>query len=192
MKITTMNGRAYVDTPYNPDFVKAIKGIGGHKWEPEKRCWSVPETAVSAVRAIMEDIYGYSDLVPDETISLKVTFLNDVSSTRSDVVLFGKVMAHASGRDSGARVGDDVAYIRGGASSGGSTRNWCSIVREGSIATLSNVNKSVYARAEADPDIKVEVIETDTHSDDRQKLLAEKERLLKRITEIDAILANNQ
>lgn len=72
MKIEVANGRAYVYTPYNPDFTNAIKGIGGKKWETVERCWSVPETAVSAVRAIMEDVYGYSDQVPNDTISLKV------------------------------------------------------------------------------------------------------------------------
>ena len=29
MKIEVANGRAYVYTPYNPDFTNAIKGIGG-------------------------------------------------------------------------------------------------------------------------------------------------------------------
>lgn len=191
MKIEVANGRAYVYTPYNPDFANAIKVIGGKKWETVERCWSVPETAVSAVRAIMEDVYGYSDQVPNDTISLKVTFLIDASSICSDVVLFGKVMTHASGRDSGARVGDDVAYIRGGASSGGSTKNWCSIVEEGSIAILSNVNKSIYEKAEAEPDIKVEVVDDNTDGDGKQKLLEEKDRLLKRIAEIDELLGSN-
>lgn len=191
MKIEVIDGRAYVYTPYNPAFVKAVKGIGGAKWDGERQCWSVPDAAVSAARMIMEDVYGYSDQVPDDTVTLKVTFLSDVSSTCSDVVLFGKVMAHARGRNSGARVGDDVAYIRGGASSGGSVKNWRSIVEEGSVAILSNVNKHVYEKAEADPDIQVEVVETSTSVDDRQKLLEEKERLLKRIAEIDAILDDN-
>lgn len=190
MKIEIANGRAYVYTPYNPAFVKAIKGIGGAKWDAVKQCWSVPDTTVSAVRMIMEDVYGYSDQVSNDTVTLKVMFLSDASSICSDVVLFGKVMAHARGRDSGARVGDDVAYIHGGASSGGSVKNWRSIVKEGSVAILSNVNKHVYKRAEADPDIQVEIVEAS--GNDRQKLLEEKERLLKRIAEIDELLDSNQ
>lgn len=162
MKIEIDNGRAYVYTPYSPDFVKAIEGIGGKDWEQNKGCWSVPDAAVNAVREIMMDVYGYSDQIPNDVLALKVTFLSDVSSTCSDVTLFGKVMAHASGRDSGARVGDDVAYIRGGASSGGSVKNWCSIVEKGSIAILSNVNKHVYEKTEIDPDIQVEVIADST------------------------------
>lgn len=188
MKIEIDNGRAYVYTPYNPDFVRAIKGIGGKKWEPNKGCWSVPDTAVSAAREIMMDVYGYSDQIPNDVLALKVIFLSDVSSTCSDVTLFGKVMAHASGRDSGARVGDDVAYIRGGASSGGSVKNWRSVVEKGSIAILSNVNRTIYEKAETNPDIQVEVMEASTSLDDRQKLLKEKEQLLKRIAENDETL----
>ena len=33
MKITIENERAYIYTPYNPNFVSAIKNIGGRKWE---------------------------------------------------------------------------------------------------------------------------------------------------------------
>ena len=192
MKIDIDNGRAYVYTPYNPDFVRALKGIGGKKWESGMGCWSVPDTAVSVVREIMIDVYGYSDQIPNDALTLKVTFLSDVSSTCSDVTLFGKVMAHASGRDSGARVGDDVAYIRGGASSGGSVKNWRSVVEKGSVAILSNVNKHVYEKTETDPDIQVEVMENSASRDDRQKLLEEKEQLLKKIAEIDAILHDCQ
>lgn len=185
MKIEAKDGVANVYTPYNPDFVKKIKGIGGAKWNDSQKCWSIPETAVEAVREIMADIYGYSDVKENETVSLKITFNKAIHSERSDVVLFGKVLAHAYGRDSGARVGDDVAYISGGATSGGSVKNWDSVVREGSVAILSNVNKSVYEKAETEYDITVEVIKA---KEDKQSLLEEKERLLKRIIEIEKLL----
>lgn len=134
--------------PCNPDFVRAIKGIGGKRWEPSKRCWSVPDTAV---REIMMDVYGYSDQIPNDVLVLKVAFLSGVSSTCSDVTL----------------VGDGVAYIRDGASGGGSVKNWRSIVEEGSIAILSNMNKHIYEKAEADSDIQVEVVETSASGNDR-------------------------
>lgn len=185
MKIEVKNGVANVYTPYNPDFVKKIKGIGGAKWNGSEKCWSIPETAVDVAREIMVDVYGYSDVKENETISLKVTFNESVSECREDVVLFGKILAHAYGRDSGARVGDDVAYISGGATSGGSAKNWDSIVKEGSVAILSNVNKSVYEKTEIEYDITVEVLEAKAN---KQQLLEEKERLLKRIAEIDKLL----
>ena len=185
MEIKTINGKANVYTPYNPDFVKRIKGIGGAIWNGSKKCWIIPETAIKAVREIMDDVYGYSDVKENETLTLKLTFNKCVSSECSDVVFFGKVLSHAYGRDSGARIGDDVAYISGGAASGGSAKNWKSIVEEGSIAILSNVNKIVYEKSKIEHGITVEVIE---NTNNKQSLLEEKERLLKRIAEIEELL----
>lgn len=185
MEIKVENGVARVYTPYNPDFVKAIKKIGGAKWDREKRCWAVPESAVDAAREIMKDVYGYNDSTQNETVKLKITAINELSELRSDVVLFGKVLSHATGRDSGARIGDDVAYVRGGATSGGSVKNWRSEVEAGSEIILSNVNKNLYGKAEPNEDITVELL---AEAADRAKLLEEKERLLKRIEEIDRML----
>lgn len=185
IKIEVKDGVANVYTPYNPDFVKKIKGIGGAKWNGPQKCWTIPQTAIEAAREIMTNIYGYSDIKENETISLKVTFNEAVYGSCSDVLLFGKILSHAYGRNSGAKVGDDVAYISGGATSGGSAKNWNSIVKKGSVAILTNVNKSVYEKAEIEYDITVEVLETKVN---KKSLLEEKERLLKRIAEIEKLL----
>ena len=58
MKIEVMNGKANVYTPYNPDFVKKVKGIGGAKWNGSEKCWEIPETAIEAARAIMCEVFG--------------------------------------------------------------------------------------------------------------------------------------
>lgn len=139
----------------------------------------------------MEDVYNCSDQIPSDTVALKVKFLKEASSTCSDVILFRKVMARASGRYSGARPGDDVVYIKGGALSGGIGRYWRSIVPEGSIAVLANVNKDLFEKTGADPRIKVEVIETETDSTDAGMLLEERERLLKRLAEINELLGGD-
>lgn len=74
MEIVIKNGMANVYTPYNPYFVNAIKGIGKATWNREKKCWVIPETAIDAAREIMINVYGYSDITENETISLKVYF----------------------------------------------------------------------------------------------------------------------
>lgn len=189
MKIEVMNGKANVYTPYNPDFVKKVKGIGGAKWNGSEKCWEIPETAIEAAREIMCEVFGYSDVKENETISLKITFNEKVEEPKSDVVLFGKILSHAKGRDTGAKVGDDVAYICGGGTSGGSVKNWYSIVRDGSVAILSNVNKSIYEREKIPYNVTVEVI---NESKSEKDLIEEKERLLKRIAEIEKILGEKQ
>lgn len=83
IKIEVKNGLANVYTPYNPDFVKKIKGIGGATWDCSKKCWTIPETAIRAAREIMTDVYGYSDIKENEVISLRVTFNNRVSKCKT-------------------------------------------------------------------------------------------------------------
>lgn len=65
IKVTVKDGRASIYTPFNRDFVTAIKSnIGGRKWDSDERCWTVPEEALPQVRQIMMDVYGETDL-PD-------------------------------------------------------------------------------------------------------------------------------
>lgn len=183
LKIVITDKDARVCTPYNPDFVEKIKGIGGAWWTGAY--WRIPIEAAYAARSIMRDVYGYDDISENETVTLKLTFNEDIREHSGDVVYFGKVLAHAYSRDGGARVGEDVAFISGGATSGGSRKHWDSVVEEGSVTILSNVNKNVYERTKLDEDITVELIEDKV---DRMKLQGEKERLLKRVADIDRIL----
>lgn len=183
LKIVITDKDARVCTPYNPDFVEKIKGIGSARWTGAY--WRIPIEAVDAARSIMRDVYGYDDISENETVTLKLTFNEDIREHSGDVVYFGKVLAHAYSRDGGARVGEDVAFISGGATSGGSRKHWDSVVEEGSVAILSNVNKNVYERTKLDEDITVELIEDKV---DRMKLQGEKERSLKRVADIDRIL----
>ena len=55
------------------------------------------------------------------------------------VTCCGKTVARAVDRDSGAKVGYDVALLSGHIDSGGSRKNWKTIVEEGSTFKLLNV-----------------------------------------------------
>lgn len=136
---------AYVYTPYNGEFVKAVKNIGGAKWSSENRCWKIPVDAVEACRTIMRQVYGRCDLEEgSRMLRVKLTFAEEYCSYCSDVIILGKVICHAFGRDTGGRAGDDVAYLSGSPESGGSARNWCSTVHKGSVVILANVPELLY------------------------------------------------
>ena len=79
MKITTKDGKAYVSTPYNKDFVTKVKQIGGARWNGSERCWVIPESEISTARTYMREVYGETDL-PDEEerVTVDVTFLEMV------------------------------------------------------------------------------------------------------------------
>ena len=101
---------------------------------------------------------------------------------KSSVTCFAKVLDHAFSRDSGARIGDDVVFIKGGGKSGGSAKNWRTIVEKGSIAMLYRVNRNIYNAWEDDPRIEVKLMKDNgvTPDTDGHKW---QERLVRMITE---------
>ena len=189
IKVTIKDGRASIYTPFNRDFVAGIRNVGGRKWDADNKCWTVPEESLPQVRQIMMDVYGETDL-PNTcgSVTVKVTFKEEYSERRDDVIIFKKVIASARGRDSGARPGDDVTFIEGEPTSGGSMKNWESVVPAGAVVLLRHVPLSVW---EQDKDSEYYTAEIIDEGKDvkRKELEEEKARLLARIAEIDKELA---
>ena len=186
------DGIIKIITPYNKEFVNKMHGVNGAKWNRSESCWEAPEETIDDVREILKDVYGYSDVDSNETIKVKLTITEQYYHEErcADVTAFGKILAHAYGRDSGAEIGrDDVTLVKGSIESGGSVKNWTSRVTEGSVFTLYNVNKNIYEKDlnRVKEWANVEIIEK---TNNREKLLEEKEKLLKRIAEIDVLLEN--
>ena len=183
MKIEIRENTAYVYTPYNPSFVKKIKTIGGAKWDSSERCWKIPAPAVDAAREIMMDVYGETDLPDDvEKVTVRVSFPDGYAECRAPIVVFGRIIASAYGRDTGAKVGDGVVFIKGAPKSGGSRNNWDTIIPDGSVAEIRNVPVTALNNS-----FDYEIVEE--KKIDREALEAEKAKLLKRLAEIEALLA---
>lgn len=185
MKIEIINDRAFVFTPYNAEFVRKVKKCGGAKWDGDKKAWSVPANTVAQVREIMQEVYGETDLpTSGAKVSVRVRVVKEIYGNRDSIRFFGKTIASASGRDSGARVGDDVVFVTGKPTSGGSVKNWCTVIPENAEFVVHNVVQSMVADDEHIEIISVEQ-EVDASTD---ALRAEKEILLKRLAEINSIL----
>ena len=186
MKITAKDGKAYVSTPYNKDFVTKVKQIGGARWNGSERCWVIPESEISTARAYMREVYGETDL-PDEEerVTVDVTFLEMVQDWHDGVTVFGRQLCRAFGRDSGAKVGDGVTLIEGEIGSGGSRANWTTVVHEGAKFRIRNLAKAAL-QIESDYNIKVEEVKEDGVN--KEALRIEREKLLARLAEINALL----
>lgn len=187
IEVKIRDDKAMLYTPYNPEFVKRIKKFSDARWNSGEKCWTIDESNLDAARVIMKEIYGYADNEINEKVTLKIHVKESVSKKHGDVILFGKILSHATGRDSGARSGSDVAYIHGSAYSDGSAKNWESVVSEDSEILLHNVNKNLYEEYLENPQEEYE-IEVVTDNIDSAALKQEKELLLKRIKEIDHVL----
>ena len=183
------NNEIYIYTPFNSEFVSKIKRIGKTKWNPSQKCWIAPLSSIDSVRQIMLDVYKENDIESCEKIDVKVTFLREKGSCCKAYQLLGKSISIAFGRDTGAKVGEDVEIVKGSVYSGGSAKNWCSLVEEGTVAILRNVSKRLYEEELNEVDgfaeMNVEVLDTRIN---KEILLREKERLLARLAEINKIL----
>lgn len=187
MKITISGATATIETPYNANFVERIRKVGSARWSSESRAWQVPAVAVEAVRQIMRDVYGEDDSpATGEKLVVRLTFADKYGAGRKDVTILGKCLSRATGRDSGATVGEGVAYISGAPMSGGSVKNWRSCVSAGAVVMLYNVPKTLYDGYALPEGVTAEVV--GAQSPDEAALKKEKELLLARLAEIDALL----
>lgn len=89
IKVTIKDGKAELYTPYSADFVKAIKALGGARWNASKRCWTISEDMLPQAREIMMDVYGYTDEEQKEEKAVDEATLEEYAR-RVDHVMRGK------------------------------------------------------------------------------------------------------
>lgn len=177
-----------VASPYNPEFVAGAKRLGAR--------WSAPVWIFDArdedrVRDLCREVYGDDGRGLAQVCTLRLRFVDDYTASCDAVRIAGREVARAFGRDSGAKLGEGAVLLEGSINSGGSAKNWKTLVRQDSIILLRDVPVAIAERAVASPPADVEVsIEPEVGTQvDRAALAAERERLSARIAEIDALLA---
>lgn len=181
-------------TPYNPQFVSKIKAAGA-RWNAEGKAWTMPAANIDIARDILREVYGHDDTPqPDEKlVRVKVTVLQSVSATCGPIVLLGRVIASAYGRDSGARVGDGVSFIEGQPRSGGSMRNWTTDIREGSVFVVVDAPSTLLSTLDAKELNGRKVYQYEILADDRdeqlRKLQARRKELADALADVDAQIA---
>lgn len=178
---------AVITSPYNPEFISKIKAMGG-RWDSTSSKWKVHAQSVEAVRAAMIEIYGRSDEPSGEMVTVVVRFEKEGSAFRSAYAIFGRTIASAYGRDSGARVGDNVAFIQGAPRSGGSAKNWCTEIPAGCVVEIYDVPREFAKKCLQTLPAGISAEIKGESRIDREALEAEKAKLMARIAEIDRIL----
>lgn len=190
LKIDVIDGKAMIFSPYSREFVKKLKGIGDSRWNSDKECWIVPEDDVSLVRRYMVECYGEDDLTTDaERFDVRVTALEYINAERAPVVLFGRPIARAFGRDSGARACDGVVLEKGEFISSGSRNRWDSAILEGTVFKVRGITQAALDLEKDNQKISVEKVERPRV--DIASLKAEKIQLEARLEEINRLLAMN-
>lgn len=182
---------AFLRTPYNAGFISAVKQIGGAHWTGTS--WEIPANMLDNARSMMMRHYGETDLSAGEKINVRVKFVDECTVLCGPVTTLGRTLARATGRDSGAHVGEGVVLVSGHIGSCGSIKNWRSSVAKGTIFELKDVPRSLYDSGYDmydEDEVIYEVVEETT--DRKAALEEERQKLLNRIAEIDAELAKLQ
>lgn len=187
IKIETSEDRVQVHTPYHPHFPQRARALGG-RWDNSCRCWMFDRRDEGRIRELCREIYGTdgSDAAASDLVTVRVTVgQDDWSEHTGALYLYGRQVARARGRDSGAKLGEGVVLLSGGVCSDGSMKNWYTTARPGTVLEIRDVPRRAVEENGVPREVEVEIVGEST---DYDALRAERERLTARIAEIDAIL----
>jgi len=185
--LTKTETQIIVASPYNPNLPSKAKRLGG-KWSPTDKSWLFDLRDEQHVRELYISIYGTDGTTnATETVTIRATIgEHGWEELCGSLFLYGRQVARARSRDSGAILGDGVIVLKGGFSSGGSVKNWRTIARPGTVFELRDVPRKAYKDNGAPDGIaKIELLEEKT---DKEALKEERKRLMARIAEINKLL----
>lgn len=135
-RIVTDDGETTrVYAPYHPKFVEKMHSMGA-KWK--NGAWESDILDADDFREAMMPIYYRTD-EPCETVAVKIVAKSRMKEYGGAIFFADRMLCVASGRDSGAKLGDDVALVKGEIDSGGSLKNWTTVIKEGATFKLKEV-----------------------------------------------------
>ncbi|HAM57562.1 MAG TPA: hypothetical protein DCQ64_19975 [Candidatus Rokubacteria bacterium] len=182
-----------VVAPYNSNFVAAAKRLGG-KWSDG--AWTFDARDDARVRALCVETYG-TDGQTSDLVTLRIAWSERSAAAQDVVSVRGRTIARATGRDSGAKLGDGIVVLAGGFGSGGSHKNWETTVWDGTVVLVRDFPRAaamdlVAKTATGETKKRAYTIEVEAEAVvvDREALAAERARLVARLAEIDGLLAS--
>lgn len=185
MKITIEDGRIKVQSPYNKKFIEGARRIQG-KWNAP--CWEFPEENKEECKELLLNVYGecgdLGEAEPTVTVELNLDEYN--GNYVNDLLIGSMVIASRRTRDSYVRLSDNVMVISGEFSeSGGSAKHPKVTAEPGTILRVKHLPVRLYSLIEGKEGVKL--VNTD-----RDALIAEREKLLARLAEIENLLKEEE
>jgi hypothetical protein len=182
--ISVVGSQLSVTAPYNSNFVRFAKRCTA-KYQTGGEWWFDARDEARVREACLR-YYGSDGHLVD-VVTLRVTWPVEASTWHGPIAVFGRPVASATGRDSGARLGNGIVLLEGGFGGGGSRINWTTEAWAGTVVLVRD-----FPRAMAEQLILSEpdryALEPEKPVIDREALEAERESLMRRLTEIDAML----
>jgi hypothetical protein len=172
-----------VESPYNPEFVRTAKDLGG-KWN--NPVWVFDARTEPRVREALLKIYG-TDTTDYRSVTVQINAYNWWQRCKTESLWFaGRKIASRRSRDEAVRLGDGVSIITGRFPSSGGSMKYPSLQLDEALDLVLEIYDVPAGHADLESTL-VTVI--DDESVAREALIAEREALIARIAEIDALLA---
>lgn len=125
MKTIITEEKIFVVTPFDSDLPRRFRNLKG-RWESPAWEFKNDPDILKGIQGILLDVFGWDGTGPTRTVKIRTT---ETHRRRGlPVTLAGFALAEARGRDSGARTGQEVTLLSGRIGSGGSVKNWESVV----------------------------------------------------------------
>ena len=146
--IETVGNEVQVTAPYNIDFVREARNLGG-KWKSFEKLWIFPVAQKDRISNVCMRIFGCDGETEPATCTIRITahYRGTTSDDRTPLLFCGRQVAYGFARDSGARLSDGVVLLEGNVSTGGSRKWWCVNVDGGSVFELSEFPVSLLSKA---------------------------------------------
>ena len=177
IKLKKENSIISVTSPYNADFIKRAKQIGG-KWNSRQKTWDIPEEAEKELRQILAEIYGWLEGGSDKKIEIE---FNAEDFEAFENIKIGTVVAATRfSRDTQVKVASGFRVTKGEFKNSGGSAKYPAPEADG-IVMKGSIPLFVYDHLSKEERAKIKVQADDIKS----ALETEKETLLKRLAEIE-------
>lgn len=120
VKISIIESKIVVSSPYHPDFPKYAKNLGG-RFNGSDKTWSFDSRDEASVRDLCLDCFGTDGEIEPELVDVRVTLTGSASKS---IWFAGREIARRPGRDMPVRLGSGVVVINGQFASSGGSRNY--------------------------------------------------------------------
>lgn len=187
--VTTENGKTSIRSPYDTDFVSKVKALGG-RWDASTKTWQVDARDEARARDLCREVYG-TDGDPVEgadLVTVRVHLADHEVSRRegAHAKFAGRRIATRPGRDDAVRLSEGVVLIEGTLPGCGGSMRYPEI--DASQDVIVEVRDIPRATLSLEREDSYEIVGETRGEVDVDALLTEREALLARIAEIDALL----
>jgi excisionase family DNA binding protein len=185
VKVTTEGSKTTLASPYHPDLPADARKLGG-RFDRATKHWEFDSRDEQRVRDLARQYYGTDGTEPDgDLVTVRVKLADYEGNKWDNTARFaGREIARRPGRDSEVRFASNVVLISGHLHPGGGSTQYPQINAGGDVVVeVRDLPRAALEMENAD---KYEIV--GEQGPDVDALLAERERLLARLAEIDAQL----